>query len=67
MIVAQFDEVFGFDLRTSGRPRTFFWIRSSPAWDLADYYAETFEGGNGNWTPVNYPFAEDTRSSQGDA
>jgi hypothetical protein len=56
MIVAQFGEVFGFDLRTSGRPRTFFWIRSAPNLDWADCYAETFENGNGEWTPVNYPF-----------
>jgi hypothetical protein len=55
MIVAQFGEVFGFDLRTSGRPRTFFWIRSVPNWDLADNYAEILESGNGKWTPINYP------------
>jgi hypothetical protein len=55
MIMAQFGEVFGFDLMTSGRPRTFFWIRGS-VWDYADHYAEPFESGNGKWTPVNYPF-----------
>jgi hypothetical protein len=55
MIVAQFGEVFGFDLRTSGRPMTFFWIRSVPNWDLADCYVETFENGNSKWTPINYP------------
>jgi hypothetical protein len=51
MIVAQFGEVFGFDLNRSGRPRTFFWIRGGPVWDLADHYAEAFESGNGKWTP----------------
>ena len=54
MIVAQFGEVFGFDLRMSGRPRTFFWVRSGPAWDLTHHYAESFEGKE--WTPVEYPF-----------
>jgi hypothetical protein len=67
MTVAQFGEVFGFDLGTTGRPRTFFWIRSGPVWDLADHYAEAFESGNGEWTPVNYPFVADGRSSRGDA
>jgi hypothetical protein len=61
MIVAQFGEIFGFDLGTSGRPRTFFWIRSGPVWDLADHYAEAFESGNDKWTSVNYPFVEDGR------
>ena len=56
MIVGQFGEVFGFDLRTSGRPRTFFWIQNGPVWDFADCYAEFFETANGQWTPVNYPF-----------
>jgi hypothetical protein len=67
MIAGQFGEVFGFDLRISGRPRTFFWIRSGPTWDLADHYAEAFEGENGKWTPVNYPFAEGPQLSQGHA
>jgi hypothetical protein len=55
MIVAQFGEVFGFDQRTSGSPRTFFWIRSGPDWGLADCYAEIFESRNNKWTPINYP------------
>lgn len=55
MIVAQFGEVFGFDLRTSGSPRIFFWIRSGADWDLTDCYAEIFESGNSKWTPINYP------------
>jgi hypothetical protein len=65
MIVAQFGEVFGFDTRTSGWPRKFFWIRSGPAWDLEDYYAQSLE--SGEWTKVDYPFAEDGRSSRADA
>jgi hypothetical protein len=55
MIGAQFGEVFGFHLRTSGRPRTFFWISSFPNWDLVDCYADNFENGNGRWMPINYP------------
>ena len=54
MIVAQFGEVFGSDLRVSGRPRTFFWIRSGAVWDLTNYYAESFEGSE--WIQVEYPF-----------
>jgi hypothetical protein len=57
MIVAQFGEVFGFDLRESGRPRTFFWMRKGPDWKLADNYVEPYESGNGEWTSVKYPFA----------
>jgi len=56
MIIAQFGELFGFDLRTSGRPRTFFWIRNGPVWDLADCYSDFLESGKGQWVPVNYPF-----------
>jgi hypothetical protein len=47
IIMAQFGEVFGFDLSITGRPRTFFWIRSGPAWDLADHYAEVLESRDG--------------------
>jgi hypothetical protein len=65
MIVAQFGEVFGFDLSTSGRPRTFFWIRSGPVYELTDHYAESFK--SGEWTPVDYSFAGDGRSSRGEA
>jgi hypothetical protein len=56
MIIAQFGEVFGFDLIASERPRKFFWFRVGPVWDLADHYAEPFASGNGKWTPLNYPF-----------
>jgi hypothetical protein len=67
MIVAQFGEVFGFDLIASERPRKFFWIRRGPIWDLADHYAEPVESGNSKWSPVNYSFVEGGRSSRGDA
>jgi hypothetical protein len=60
MIVAQFGEVFGFDLNTSRHPRTFFWLRGGPIWDLTDCYVEASEAGNGDWIPVNYPFSDDT-------
>lgn len=56
MIVGQFGEVFGFDLRTSGRPRTFFWIRTGPEWGLADCYTDLVEIGNDDWTAVKYSF-----------
>jgi hypothetical protein len=56
MIVGQFGEVFGFDLEKSGRPRTFFWIRSGPNWDWEDRYAEFFESPDGQWTPSTTAF-----------
>ena len=59
MIVGQFGEVFGFDLRTSGRPRTFFWIVAVPFGMWRIITLRSSKAATSNGCPSTIPFRPD--------